>query len=112
MPAEAASVLADLPRTVSARDAAQIQRLARVYAKGGRTDVARALFHWCSTQATSGSYYGFDDEDFSPVSVQALVEDAKDLFEGEERTQVIEQALSLMNPGGTPGHASSSTQRC
>ncbi|MEZ6019003.1 MAG: hypothetical protein R3F17_02585 [Planctomycetota bacterium] len=102
LPAEAASVLADLPRTVSARDAAQIQRLARVYAKGGRTDVARALFHWCSTQATSGSCYGFDDEDFSPVSVQALVEDAKDLFEGEERTQVIEQALSLMNPGEYP----------
>jgi len=102
LPADVQPILSDLPRTVSPRDAAQIRRLARVYARGGNLVAARAFFRWCGTQAQTRSYSFGSDDGSTSVTVRELVEEAKELFEGEQRIAMIEDVLQFAEPGDRP----------
>lgn len=101
LPEAARTILADLPRTVAPTDAPQIQRLARVYARGGLQDAALRLFRWCGTQASGSSPYFFSESTGS-VSIRELVDAAQELFEGETQLALIEDLLRLADPGDRP----------
>ena len=102
LPAGVEPVLEDLPRTVGPKDLAQIRRLAKVYASADRLDPAMRLYRWCATQAGNDFGFFFPGSSGSFVSVQTLVGEAKELFEGQDRVRMIEEVLSFSDPGDRP----------
>jgi DNA-binding SARP family transcriptional activator len=100
---EIEGVLRDLLRTLNPKDAAQIRRLARVWARAGAREEALVLYRWCATRVQATTVYFFGEEDgTSRVSAQELVKDAKEVLEGDDRIALIEAVLSFARPSDVP----------
>ncbi len=100
--AEVEEHLAGLVRGVDPKDAAQVRRLARVWARAGRTEDALRLYRWCATRVEGSSrfYYGGDND--NSVTASSLVEEAKEVFEGDERLALVEDVLRFAKPSEDP----------
>ena len=96
----AAGALGDLVKTLPPRDAAQVRRLARVFALSGQSEEARALYRWCALQP-QGFDGGNDDEQLDVVtyvSSTELVKEARDHLEGDDQLALIEMVLDASKP--------------
>lgn len=101
--AEVDEYLAGLVRGVDPKDAVQVRRLARVWARAGRTEDAMRLYRWCATRVSSGrSFIRGDDDGSSTVSVSELVKEAQEVLEGDQRLALVEDILRFAKPPENP----------
>ncbi|QDU66133.1 hypothetical protein [Engelhardtia mirabilis] len=102
--AQAGDVVSSLVRTLNPQDVAQVRRLARVLVRAGRAREALGLYRWCAVRADAGGgrMVVIGDDVSSSVSVNELVAEAKELFDGEDRIELIEAALAYAQPGDYP----------
>ena len=99
----ARDVVDELVYTLNPQDAAQVRRLARALLREERRSEALRMFRWCATRADGGrGMFVFGTGTGSRVTVRDLVQEARDLFEGEERLALIEAALGFAHPGDYP----------
>lgn len=102
----AAEALSGLVRTIPPRDAAQVRRLSRVLLQSGSEDVALRLYGWCARLAgSSGRFFGGGDEELdvvTTVSVDQLVQEARDHLEGDVQIALIEDVLKSAKPADSP----------
>lgn len=100
--AEVEEHLAGLVRGVDPKDAAQVRRLARVWARAGRTEDALRLYRWCATRVEGSSRFYFGGDGGNSVTASSLVEEAKEVFEGDERLALVEDILRFAKPSEEP----------
>lgn len=101
----AAEALSGLVRTIPPRDASQVRRLSRVLLQSGSEDVALRLYGWCARLAGGGRFFGGEDEDLDVVtyvSVDELVQEARDHLEGDAQIALIEDVLKSAKPADSP----------
>ncbi|MGK0218397.1 MAG: hypothetical protein ACI9HE_001885 [Planctomycetota bacterium] len=94
--------LAGLVRGVDPKDAVQVRRLARVWARAGRVDDALRLYRWCATRVSGGRNFFGGDDGSSTVSASELVEEAQEVLEGEQCLALVEDILHFAKPPENP----------
>lgn len=84
----------ELARTVEPDAAGSIRRLARLLAATGSKEESAQLFRWCAALFSAGAA--------RDVTTEQLLQDARELFEGEAMVELVDQILTLSNPGSSP----------
>ncbi|MFT5198939.1 MAG: tetratricopeptide (TPR) repeat protein [Planctomycetota bacterium] len=98
--ADSAAVLEDLARTLQTTDLGPLRKLAQLHARRGTSDSAMRIYGWCAAKVKPLSNFSFRGEVDDRLDARDLLEEVKEILEGEQLLTVTEQILFSATSGG------------